>query len=213
MEGRRNLMDDQLLSMFSHALFDLESFSDSIDELLIPRQPVAGENAGKAVTSKGSKMPLSTSMLDMKISVEQLLARWCAQLSRDSECGQPPASCRIEVRAAWLQRNLFAIDDMPWGEVCAQEMIAETRLIRDVVSPPASRDDPIPIEVGTTREIVGWVRHLGFQVSRATVRRMVDSGEIPSEMVADGRVLIRLSDVVDQLQARQLGNGPPLELC
>lgn len=71
-------MDDQLLTMFSHSLFDLESFSPLLDELLFPRQPAAGENAGKAVVVKGSKVPLSTSILDLKIECEVLLARWCS---------------------------------------------------------------------------------------------------------------------------------------
>lgn len=201
-------MDDQLLNMLSRALFDLESFSPLVDELLFPRQPAAGENAGKAVTAKGSKVPLSTSMLDMKIECEDLLARWCSVVSQVCDA-DPPSSRVIGVRAAWLQSNLFVIDEMPWGEMCAEQIIAETRLLRDVVAPPAPTDDPLPLEIGTTREIVGWAKHLGVQVSRATVRRWIDREVIPSETAPDGRILIRLADVIEHARAGLLLGGPP----
>lgn len=202
-------MDAQLLNMFSRSLFDLESFSPLVDELLFPRQPAAGENAGKAVAVKGSKLPLSTSMLDMKIECESLLVWWCAVVSQNSDVGSPPEERSINARAAWLQSHLFVIDEMPWGEMCAEQIIAETRLLRDVVAPPAPADDPLPLEIGTTREIVGWARHLGVQVSRITVRRWIERGTIPSELAPDGRVLIRLADVLDHAPPGLLQGGPP----
>lgn len=205
-------MDNHLLKMLSHSLFELESLADLVDELLIPRQPVAGENAGKAVTSKGSKVPLSTSMLDMKIAAEAVLSRWCSELACDSECGPPPISRRINVRAGWLQAQLFLLDAMPWGEVCAEEIIAETRLLRDVTMGSSQHDDPKPIEIGSAREIVGWARHLGYQVSRSTVQRWIDAQLIASELAADGRILIRLEDVIGRLRGRGLGSGPPPEV-
>lgn len=205
-------MDNHLLKMLSHSLFELESLADLVDELLIPRQPVAGENAGKAVTSKGSKVPLSTSMLDMKIAAEAVLSRWCSELARDSECGPPPISRRINVRAGWLQAQLFLLDAMPWGEVCAEEIIAETRLLRDVTMGLSQHDDPKPIEIGSAREIVGWARHLGYQISRSTVQRWIDAQLIASELAADGRILIRLEDVIERLRGRGLGSGPPPEV-
>lgn len=202
-------MDDQLLTMFSHSLFDLESFSPLLDELLFPRQPAAGENAGKAVAVKGSKVPLSTSILDLKIECEVLLARWCSTVSQFADVGQPPGDRAIHVRAAWLQQQLFVIDEMPWGEMCAEEVIASSRLVRDVVVDPREWDDPKPIEIGSCREIVSWARHLGAQVSRSTVQRWIDRGEIPSEIAPDGRVLISLADVLDHARAGLLESGPP----
>lgn len=207
-EEGRNLMDDQLLNMLSRSLFELESFSPLIDELLFPRQPVAGENAGKAVTVKGSKVPLSTSILDLKIECEDLLARWCAVVAQQCD-GGTPSSRSIHHRAAWLQENLFVIDEMPWAEMCAEQIIAETRLLRDVVAPPESADDPQPLEVGTTREIVAWARHLGVQVSRTTVQRWVEQGAIHVEMAPDGRILVQLADVLDRARAGLLEGGPP----
>lgn len=190
-------MDNQLLNMFSRSLFDLESFSALLDELLFPRQPAAGENAGKAVSVKGSKVPLSTSMLDLKMECESLMSRWCMMLSQNSDAGQPPADRSISARAAWLQSKLFLIDEMPWGEMCAESIIAESRLLRDVVVPPESRDDPDPIEEGSCREIARWTVVLGVPVHYSTVSRWAQAGLVSSRLADDGRVLVDLGEVME----------------
>lgn len=196
-------MDDQLLTMFSHSLFDLESYSPLLDELLFPRQPAAGENAGKAVAVKGSKVPLSTSILDLKIECEVLLARWCSTVSQFADVGQPPGDRAIHVRAAWLQQQLFVIDEMPWGEMCAEEVIASSRLVRDVVVPPSSADDPDPIEEGSCREVARWTVLLDSPVHYTTIAKWARAGIVSSRLAADGRVLVRLDEVLEY--ARRAG--------
>lgn len=190
-------MDDQLLSMLGRSLHGLERNASSLDDLLTPRTPSSGENAGKAPTRGGPKIPLVASMLDVKIGVEDVLSRWVGVLTRawPDECVDRPGP-GISARAAWINERVGLVDESPWGEMCADEIVAQARLVSDLVSPPSASGDPMELEVGGVREIVSWARLLGAKVSTRTVYRWITVGDLPSETAPDGRTLIRLEDVL-----------------
>lgn len=180
----------------------MERLAPLVDDLLFPRQAVSGENAGKAPAKKGSKLPLSASIVDMKIDAQQVLGGWCGCLVDDAPgVGHVPEDRSLGTRAGWLYSHLPLLDEMPWGEVAAEEIIAQARLIADVVDPPAPVDAPSPLEVGPVREIVSWCRHLQVEVTERTVRRWCAAGEIPSRVAPDGRLLVVLADVVERARA------------
>lgn len=191
------MMDDQLLSMMSRSLHNLEVDLPGLDELLFPRQATSGENAGKPPSRRGSKLPLVVSILDVKVNVERTLARWVSALARAHPGLGRPSSADGVAMAAHLFRHAAVVSDMPWAVMCAEEIIAHARLVSDVVLPPEEKEVPDPLEVGGVREIVSWSRNLGAQVSVPTVYRWVERGAIPSELAPDGRVLVRLSDVLE----------------
>lgn len=192
-------MDDLLLDELGRSLVSLERLAPLVDDLLVPRQASSGENAGKAPAKKGSKLPLSASIVDMKIDAQQVLGGWCGCLTDDApEVGQAPVDRSLGARASWLREQLAVLEMMPWAELCAEEIIAQARLIADVVDPLPSVSDPEPIEWGTAREVVSWARLLGVPVSRSSVQRWVLSGEVASEMCPDGRVLVLLADVLER---------------
>ncbi|AIT60157.1 hypothetical protein [Corynebacterium doosanense] len=189
-------MDDQLMGMLSKHLLNLENDLPGLDDLLLPRQATSGENAGKPPARRGSKVPLVVSILDVKIEAERTLHRWVGALLRAvPEVGSapmdPPAAAR------WLFGQVGMISEMPWAGMCAEEIIGQARLVSDVVMPPEEKDAPDPLEVGGVREIVSWARNLGAQASTRSVYRWVERGVIPSELAPDGRVLVRLADVLE----------------
>ncbi len=192
-------MDDQLLSMLSRSLHNLELDLPGLDDLLVPRQACSGENAGKPPARRASRVPLVVSVLDVKLETERELRRWVGALLRacpDEGPAPEPDAGGVEM-AGWLFSRAAVIGDMPWGVMCAEEIIARARLVSDVVLPPEEKDPPSPLEVGGVREIVSWARHFGVQVSKSSVYRWVDSGVIDSDVAPDGRVLVSLADVLD----------------
>lgn len=193
-------MDDSLVHDLGRSLYRLSRFGPFLDDLMLPRQAASGENAGKPPSKGKSKPPVVVSMMDLKAEAQWLLSMWCGALvSSCPEVGCVPADRAIAVRAEWLREHLLVVESMPWARRCAEQVIAQERMISDVVAPPVGKEDPEPIEMGTIREIIGWARHLGRPVSRTTVQRWVACGMIPSERTPDGRVLVRLSDVLDQV--------------
>lgn len=137
------------------------------------------------------------SVLDVKVETEWLLRRWVMALVRADPGQAPVPGCGGVEDAAWLFSRVALIAEMPWGVMCAEEIIAQARFVSDVVMPPEEKDAPSPLEVGGVREIVSWAHHFGVQVSRRTVYRWVDSGVIDSDVTPDGRVLVRLEDVLN----------------
>ncbi len=190
-------MDDDLLNLLGKALRSLERDGPELDELIVPRTPSAGENAGVAAQRGKSKPPVVVPMLDVKLETLRLLSFWGWQLH--ASC--PEVDVPVDSVAGWaayLRRHLLVLESAPWARMCAQEVVAQSRFVADVVSPPASASDPAPLEVGGVREIVSWAQLLGKKVSVATVYRWVASGEIPSETAPDGRTLIELSAVLEK---------------
>ncbi|MEY8209096.1 hypothetical protein [Corynebacterium sp. MNWGS58] len=73
------MMEDQLLSMLGRALHDLERHAPGLDDLLVPSRG-AGGSTGRGGSRRGSKPPLSISMLDVKLETQGVLDRWVAQV-------------------------------------------------------------------------------------------------------------------------------------
>lgn len=191
-------MDDQLLGMFARALWILEEASPGLDDLLLPSQSTGGENAGKPANAQGSKPPVSVAMLDLKVETLDLLAGWCGFLVEDCpEVGASPSTRTIPVLAGWLQKHLPAIESMPWSTACAEEIIAQSRFVDDLVNPGSSVNDPQPIEEGSCREVARWTRVLGRPVHYATVSRWARAGLVSSRLADDGRVVVNLGEVME----------------
>ena len=98
---------------------------------------------------------------------------------------------------------------MPWAEMMAGEVASLTSLVLDLVDPLPAASDPEPIEEGTSREVAAWLRLFGTPVHRRTIQRWIDSGELASRLLDDGRVVVRLDDARDLAQRRKLNDAPP----
>ena len=99
---------------------------------------------------------------------------------------------------------------MPWVEMMATDVASLTALVLDLVDPPAAASDPEPIEEGTSRELEAWLRLLGFPVHRRTLQRWADAGVVPYRLTDDGRVIMRLDNVLELARGRDFGDAPPL---
>lgn len=204
-------MEFDYLDELGRALYLLVRHGPGLDGLLEPRQAPSGENAGRAPARRGSRPPLSVPVLDVKVETERMLGRWCGQLVRDApEVGRPPLTPAIAARADWLRGHLEVLEKMPWMEAMSEEVAAQERIVTEMVMPPSGDSDPLPLEVGTVREIVSWADNLGYPVSRSTVRRWVAAGELEAYTAPDGRVLVRLADVLSMVSpAARYRCGPP----
>lgn len=185
------------LDVLSRALYRLESRADWLDDLLVPRTPSSGENAGKAPSVAKSRPPLSVGIVDLKSEVESVLGLWCGELvAACPQLGPAPSGRRASERAAWLRSHVLDLERMPWCELMCDEVRALASLVDDVVDPPPSASDPQPPEFGTDREIARWSKHLGWPVSRSTIRRAAQDGKIQAQRLPDGRVLVSLKEVL-----------------
>ena len=195
------MMDDESVNRLARALVDVETYAPQVVDLMTPRVPCSGEGAFKPPTRAGSKPPLVVAMVDLHIWVEAVVVGWSSNLQADAVA----AGCSVTAfprerdvveHARWLRENVWELAEMPWSGIARDEVVACAQLLADVVSPPLSPGDPKPVEFGTAREIAAWCRHLGVRVSRSTIQRWVGAGRVPSQRLDDGRVLIRLSDVL-----------------
>ena len=184
--------------------------ADLVDDLLFPRQASSGENAGKPPARRKSKPPLVVDVADFIRDGENMLGFWCGRLVESCpEVGRPPASRRMSARASWLGGHVPELEAMPWVEMMAGEVASLSAMVVDLVDPLPAASDPEPIEEGTTREIAGWLRHLGWPTSRTTIRRWVESGQLPARLLLDGRVVVRLDDALDLAKCHGFMGGPP----
>lgn len=125
-----------------------------------------------------------------------MLQRWCSKLAAEGADGAWHGGSSISVCAQWLGARVTQLAQYPWFEMAAYEIIGQQQVLTAAVA-PSSDDDPQPLEFGTTREIARWAQHLGARVSRARIRRWVDAGKLASETLPDGRVVVRLADVLE----------------
>lgn len=187
--------------------------ADLVDDLLFPRQPSSGENAGKPPSRGKSKPPLVVDVADFIRDGENTLGFWCGKLVEVCpDVGAPPASRRMSSRAQWLGSHVGVLLDMPWVEMMATEVASLSSMVMDLVDPAPSASDPEPIEEGTTREVSGWLRHFGVPVHRRTLQRWIESGDLPARVLLDGRIVVRLEDAVDLAKRRKLKGAPPKDV-
>ena len=207
-------LDDELFSQLGRSLYSLEKHGPLLADLLFPAQGSV-KDSFKAPARRGSKPPLVVPLVDLVSETEQLLGRWAGLLVRALPEVEPvPCDRSIASRASWLSRHLAVLEVMPWAQQCAVEVVAQSRLVADVVDPPAAESDPDPVEVGTCRVIASWASMLGYEVSYRTVSRWAREGVIESQLLVDGRVLVRLADVLHHLRERKLlGGVTPQGIC
>lgn len=202
-------MDDFLLDELGRALVRLENLGPMLDDLIVPRQASSGENAGLAPAAKGSRPPVSVAMVDLKIQTESILGWWCARLAEASpEVGLVPVDRSVASRAVWLREHLEEFEVMPAAELGAQDLVAQSRWVADVVDPPAAADAPAPVEVGPVSVVASWAQHLGVTVSARTVRHWCQHDELAFRIGPDGCMHVALADVL----ARARKSSPDVDL-
>lgn len=187
-------MNDLLLHQLGKSLYTLECEGESLNDLLFPRQPGSGENAGRPPSRRGSTPPVNLAMLDLKVATENMLAFWAMQVPHDA--GDVPASRSIVDGARWLQSHLGCIDDAPWGGLAAQEIIAQSQLVESVIDDSVEDDEPGLVKQGTCRVVASWARAAGVKVSKSTIHRWAMAGEIASNVGESGEVIVKLDDVL-----------------
>lgn len=191
-------------------LYWLTVDGDLLDDLVVPRQPTSGENAGCAPQRGRSKPPVVLGVVDVKASVESTLGWWCGQLAAAApSVGSPPASRRISSRAQWLREHVDVAMEMPWADLMAEEVGGQARLVRDLVMPPVSDSDPEPIAEGTVREVASWLRSFGLTTSKSTLHRWVAAGKLDSRARDDGRVIVSLADAAELARQQKFRGGTP----
>nr|DAT29806.1 MAG TPA: excisionase [Caudoviricetes sp.] len=189
-------MDDYLLHELGRSLYSLERNGAGLEELLtFHRGSSTTDTPGRAVCY--SKPPVNLTVLDLLVQTEALLSFWSSEVlacGGDGVVGPVPEG--IASVAAWLQRYLDVADGMPWGEMMAEEVIAQARMVASVVEPDSGREEPSPPEWATCQVAASWARQSGVQVSRTTVYRWAQAGKVATTKGDDGGMLVRLDDVL-----------------
>ena len=190
-------MDDYLLHELGRSLYSLEKDGAGLEELLtFHRGSSTTDIPGRAVCC--SKPPVNLAVLDLLVQTEGLLSFWASEVlacGGDGVVGPVPEG--IAAMAAWLQRYLDVADGMPWGEMMAEEVIAQARMVASVVEPDSGGEEPSPPEWATCQVAASWARQSGVQVSRTTVYRWAQAGKVAITKEDDGGgMLVRLDDVL-----------------
>ena len=189
-------MDDYLLHELGRSLYSLERNGAGLEELLtFHRGSSTTDTLGRAVCC--SKPPMNLTVLDLLVQTEGLLSFWASEVlacGGDGVVGPVPEG--ITATAAWLQRYLDVADSVPWGEMMAEEVIAQARMVASVVEPDSGGEEPAPPEWATCQVAASWARQSGVQVSRTTVYRWAQAGKVAITKGDDGSMLVRLDDVL-----------------
>lgn len=189
-------MDDYLLHELGKGLYSLERNGAGLEELLtFHRGSSTTDTLGRAVCC--SKPPVNLTVLDLLVQTECLLEFWASEVlacGGDGVVGPVPEG--IASVAAWLQRYLDAVDDAPWGEMMAEEVIAQARMVASVVEPDSGGEEPTPPEWATCQVAASWAKQAGVSVSRTTVYRWAQAGKVATTNGDDGGMLVRLDDVL-----------------
>ena len=189
-------MDDYLLHELGKGLYSLERNGAGLEELLtFHRGSSTTDTPGRAVCC--SKPPVNLTVLDLLVQTEGLLSFWASEVlacGGDGVAGPVPDG--IAATAAWLQRYLYVADSVPWGEMMAEEVIAQARMVASVVEPDSESEEPAPPEWATCQVAASWARQAGVQVSRTTVYRWAQAGKVATTKSDDGGMLVRLDDVL-----------------
>lgn len=189
-------MDDYLLHELGKGLYSLERNGAGLEELLtFHRGGSTTDTPGRAVCC--SKPPVNLTVLDLLVQTECLLGFWASEVLA---CGDgvvgPVPDGGITATAAWLQRYLDVVDGAPWGEMMAEEVIAQARMVASVVESDSGGEEPSPPEWVTCQVAASWARQSGAPVSRTTVYRWAQAGKVATTKGDDGGMLVRLDDVL-----------------
>ena len=123
-----------------------------------------------------SRPPVNLSMLDLKMRTEDLLEFWAGQIAVASGAGAPQEHS-VPVLARWLQQQLWVFDGAPWGAMAAEEIVAQSRLVSEVVSAPGADEcEEAPPEWASCRVVASWLTHRGYRVSHMRVWRWAQAG-------------------------------------
>lgn len=187
-------MDDYLLHELGRSLYSLERNGDGLKELLTFHRGSSTDIPGRAVCC--SKPPVNLTVLDLLVQTEGLLSFWASEVLACGDGVVGPVPDGIAATAAWLQRYLDVVDSVPWGEMMAEEVIAQARMVASVVEPDSGGEEPAPPEWVTCQVAASWARQSGVQVSRTTVYRWAQAGKVATTKGDDGGMLVRLGDVL-----------------
>lgn len=175
-------MDDYLLHELGKALYTLETEGGALADLLTFRR---GGDTPVGRSACASRPPVNLSMLDLKICTENLLAFWAGQIAVASGVGVPQGQ-GISV-ARWLQRHLWVFDEAPWGAMAAEEIVAQSRLVAEVVSAlGADECEETPPEWASCRVVASWLTRRGYRVSHMRVWRWAQAGLVRTVPGEDG---------------------------
>jgi len=188
-------VDDYLLHELGKGLYSLERNGAGLEELLtFHRGSSTTDTPGRAVCC--SKPPVNLTVLDLLVQTEGLLSFWASEVLACGDDVVGPVPDGITATAAWLQRYLYVADSVPWGEMMAEEVIAQTRMVASVVEPDSGGEEPSPPEWATCQVAASWAKQSGVQVSRTTVYRWAQAGKVATTKGDDGGMLVRLDDVL-----------------
>ena len=187
-------MDDYLLHELGRSLYSLERNGAGLEELLTFHRGSSTDIPGRAVCC--TKPPVNLTVLDLLVQTEGLLSFWASEVLACGDGVVGPVPDGIAATAAWLQRYLDVVDSVPWGEMMAEEVIAQARMVASVVEPDSGGEEPAPPEWVTCQVAASWARQSGVQVSRTTVYRWAQAGKVATTKGDDGGMLVRLGDVL-----------------
>ena len=178
-------MDDYLLHELGKALYTLESEGGAMADLLTFRRGSGGDTlVGRSACA--SRPPVNLSMLDLKMRTENLLEFWAGQIAVASGAGAPQEHS-VPVLARWLQQQLWVFDGAPWGAMAAEEIVAQSRLVSEVVADSGADEcEETPPEWASCRVVASWLARRGYRVSHMRVWRWAQAGLVQTVPGEDG---------------------------
>lgn len=184
-------MDDYLLHELGKALYTLETEGGALSDLLTFHRCGGGDTpVGRSACA--SRPPVNLSMLDLKMRTENLLAFWAGQIAVASGCGVPQER-DVPVLAGWLQQRLWVFDEAPWGAMAAEEIVAQARLVAEVVADSSDECEEVPPEWASYRVVASWLARRGYRVSHMRVWRWAQAGLVRT-VTGDGGTLVCYAD-------------------
>lgn len=185
-------MDDYLLHELGKALYTLESEGGAMADLLTFRRGSGGDTlVGRSACA--SRPPVNLSMLDLKMRTENLLEFWAGQIAVASGAGAPQEHS-VPVLARWLQQQLWVFDGAPWGAMAAEEIVAQSRLVSEVVADSGADEcEETPPEWASCRVVASWLARRGYRVSHMRVWRWAQAGLVQTA-AGDGGMLVCYAD-------------------
>ena len=185
-------MDNYLLHELGKALYALETEGGALPDLLTFHRGSGGDTpVGRSACA--SRPPVNLSMLDLKMRTENLLAFWAGQIAVTSGVGAPQEHS-VPVLAGWLQRHLWVFDEAPWGGMAAEEIVAQSRLVSEVVADSGADEyEEAPPEWASCRVVASWLTRCGYRVSHMRVWRWAQAGLVRT-VTGDGGTLVCYAD-------------------